>query len=73
MAFALKHIFERDVLPYLKDILPLLQQLDNQGEITCDFKLSQKYDLIPHSAPIFMNKRANIFPPDNQVLFSVVS
>ncbi len=47
MAFALKHIFERDVLPYLKDILPLLQQLDNQGEITCDFKLSQKYDLIP--------------------------
>jgi protein-tyrosine phosphatase len=28
---------------------------------------------IPHSALIFMNKHSNIFHPDNQVLFSVVS
>jgi len=31
MEFALKHIFARDILPWLKDIADLLHQLDNSG------------------------------------------
>lgn len=31
MAFALKHIFARDILPWLKDIAETLHQLDNAG------------------------------------------
>ena len=31
MEFALKHIFARDILPWLKDIAQILHQLDNSG------------------------------------------
>ena len=31
MEFALKHIFARDILPWLKDIADTLHQLDNAG------------------------------------------
>ena len=31
MSFALKHIFARDVLPWLKEITDILHQLDNEG------------------------------------------
>ncbi|HGC5940565.1 TPA: Rpn family recombination-promoting nuclease/putative transposase [Legionella pneumophila] len=31
MEFALKHIFARDILPFLKDIADTLHQLDNAG------------------------------------------
>jgi hypothetical protein len=31
MEFTLKHIFARDLLPYIMDIVRLLQELDHQG------------------------------------------
>ncbi|OGO95155.1 MAG: hypothetical protein A3F41_03845 [Coxiella sp. RIFCSPHIGHO2_12_FULL_44_14] len=31
MAFMMKHIFARDFMPYFKEIVPLLHQLDFQG------------------------------------------
>lgn len=35
MEFALKHIFERDALPYIKDIAPIMRQIINEGGEKC--------------------------------------